>query len=179
MMKTLLKITTILGLFLFTAQATEVWSADVRIDSIDANIQNQNEYNCNVIIKSSHDDDAKSVKTVILLAPLVKYNNGDYTIENIAPSYLSNPLTSKAKSDHLNVECHLLQRSPKPYNSTIFDQIPYIECNLGNLSTEAKLSISLQGEVLPNDKPDQDYCSAFIYSLTPDYNPENNFLKSE
>lgn len=147
-----------------TAYAIEYWTADIRVNKVNITTSNKNKtYNCKATIASSHDDDARDAKAFIMLSPDLQFNA--YTIAN---------LNRNKPNDGKNANCRASRATGRLYGIGANGQSSYIECNLGHLSTQAKLEISIKGKMLRSTKF-KPTCSVFVISTTPDHRPVNNF----
>ena len=149
------------------AETNTHWEADIRVEDVKVTTSypQGKEYNCIVDIANSNKDDARNSKAIILLAPQVHFEN--YTINN----------KSSQNDDYSSAECNVKEVTPAPTPSVLQQQTAVVECELGQLTTHAKLSISVTGNILPS-KNFKKLCSAFVYSTTPDHTPINNFMKN-
>jgi len=137
--------------------AQEYWLADIRVQSVKVTNQTNKNYTCKTVIASSNDDDARGAKAFIMLAPETTFISSNIRNLNLS-----------RKKDGLGASCRKSQ-TRSHLNS-------YVECKLGNLSTSAKLEITIKGRV--NSFKYKPSCSVFVISSTPDSNTLNNFKKS-
>lgn len=148
------------------ANTSTNWVADIRVEDVKITTSSPQgkEYNCTVDIANSNKDDARNSKAIILLSPQVQF--AEYTITN----------TSSQNDDYSAAKCSV--KEVTPVATPPQHQTAVVECELGQLTTHAKLSISIDGNVLNTDHF-QKLCSSFVYSTTPDHTPMNNFMKSK
>lgn len=155
--KSLFVVATAMSLSSATYSAPEYWLADIRVNTVKVVKLAKHKYICKTVIASSNDDDARGAKAFIMLAPETTFISS--SIKNLNPAKRNDGLGASCKRSttrgHLN---------------------SYVECKLGDLSTSAKLQISIKGKVnSPRYKP---ACSVFVISSTPDHKIFNNFKKS-
>ena len=143
--------------------AQEYWVADIRIESVRATTQG-NRFKCNTIIRSSHDDDARNAKAIIMFSPEIRYVSSRVTNLNLQKY-------PRTKNDGRSTSC----RASRAAGASSNGQNSYVECSLGNLSTQARLQVEISGVVTKRTKF-RPNCSTLVMSATPDFRHQNNYM---
>jgi len=141
-----------------TSISAQVWQVDSRIDTITV-VKSGGYYILDIVVKADNDDDARAPKLIVSLPRNCRVNgiNMPSGMNGTAYKILGNQSQTLASG----------------YNPPRTDA--HIQFDLTNLGTSTNITFQISFSASTAGLQSNSKVSAFIYSMTPEFNKDNNF----